>query len=81
MHTLKPTPFAYTLSPQQYNQLQQLLEKTAQEIGAIVVTEAALPVGFIAAPGTEQFTLTLSDRFIALLRGQKSPEDRNSFPS
>ncbi|PSB15121.1 hybrid sensor histidine kinase/response regulator [filamentous cyanobacterium CCP2] len=69
---IESLPFSQTLTLNQVNQLHKLLQEVAQEIGALVLTETALPTP-LAIAEVEQFTLVASSEFSVLLVNRAEP--------
>jgi two-component system sensor histidine kinase/response regulator len=72
MKTSNPASFEQLLLPEQFNQLQTLLEETGREIDAVILTDAAFPsLAEAKQPQrVERFVLVISAPFSALLQGK-----------
>jgi len=78
MQSFKSLPFDQPLSALQLNQLQDLLQQIAQEVGAIVLTEKLLPWTVELASVNEgfevtQFILLAAEPFSVLMYGKPEP--------
>lgn len=82
MQPLESHPFSQSLSERQFHQLRELLQQVAQEVGALVLTEAVFPLSveflpesesFGAEPGTVLFTLVAAEPFSVLVWGSAAP--------
>lgn len=78
MQSFQSLPFDQPLSAQQFNQLQDLLQQIAQEVGALVLTEKLLPCSVRFSFTNEefettQFILVAAESFSALVYGKPEP--------
>jgi two-component system sensor histidine kinase/response regulator len=63
MQILEFLPFSQPLTLNQVNQLHELLQQVAQEVGASVLTESSLPTPPTTTLEVDQFTLVASSEF------------------
>lgn len=68
MQSLDPAPLILSLSPRQFNHLQELLQQVAQDVGAMVLTEQSVPQQVASEMGLVQFMVVVSEQFSALLQ-------------
>jgi two-component system sensor histidine kinase/response regulator len=73
MKILESLPFNQPLTLAQVNQLHELLQQVAQEIGASVLTETSLPTPLPHRLEVDQFTLIVSSEFSALVMNRTEP--------